>query len=113
VLKEVRRPEFLERVREVGRTIRARLDEIANRTPAVGEVRGLGPMLALELAEPTPDLAKAVTTTARDKGLVLLSCGLFGNVVRILVPLVISDEDLDRGLELLEESLVDAGAGPA
>jgi 4-aminobutyrate aminotransferase / (S)-3-amino-2-methylpropionate transaminase / 5-aminovalerate transaminase len=113
VLKEVRRPEFLERAREVGRTIRARLDEIANRTPAVGEVRGLGPMLALELAEPTPDLAKAVTTTARDKGLVLLSCGLFGNVVRILVPLVISDEDLDRGLELLEESLVDAGAGPA
>jgi 4-aminobutyrate aminotransferase-like enzyme len=80
--------------------------------PAVGEVRGLGPMLALELTEPTPELAKAVTTTAREKGLVLLSCGLYGNVVRILVPLVISDEDLDRGLELLEESLVDAGAGP-
>jgi 4-aminobutyrate aminotransferase len=113
VLEEVRRPEFLERARELGRAIRVRLDEIASRTPSVGEVRGLGPMLALELAEPTPDLAKAVTTTAREKGLVLLSCGLYGNVVRILVPLVISDEDLDRGLELLEESLVDAGAGAA
>jgi len=41
--------------------------------------------------------------------LVLLSCGLFGNVIRILVPLVVSDEDLDRGLDLLEEALVDAG----
>ena len=75
-------------------------------------MRGLGPMLALELAEQTPDLAKAVTTAAREKGLILLSCGLYGNVIRILVPLVISDSDLARGLELLEESLVDAGAGP-
>ena len=75
-------------------------------------MRGLGPMLALELVEQTPDLAKAVTTAAREKGLILLSCGLYGNVIRILVPLVISDSDLDRGLELLEESLVDAGAGP-
>jgi 4-aminobutyrate aminotransferase / (S)-3-amino-2-methylpropionate transaminase / 5-aminovalerate transaminase len=113
VLEEVRRPEFLERARELGEVIRSRLDEIAERNPAVGEVRGLGPMLALELAEPSPDLARAVTTTAREKGLILLSCGLDGNVIRILVPLVISDSDLARGLELLEESLVDAGAAAA
>ena len=111
VLEEVRRPEFLERARQLGETIRGRLEEIAGRVPSVGEVRGLGPMLALELTEPTPDLAKAVTTAAREKGLILLSCGLYGNVIRILVPLVVSDEDLDRGLELLEESLVDASAG--
>jgi 4-aminobutyrate aminotransferase / (S)-3-amino-2-methylpropionate transaminase / 5-aminovalerate transaminase len=113
VLEEVRRPEFLERARQLGETIRARLEEIAGRVPSVGEVRGLGPMLALELTEPTPELAKAVTTAAREKGLILLSCGLYGNVIRILVPLVVSDEDLDRGLELLEESLVDASAGAA
>src|SRR5215210_1417445 len=113
VLEEVRRPEFLARARHLGETIRARLEEIGGRVPSVGEVRGLGPMLALELTEPTPELAKAVTTAAREKGLVLLSCGLYGNVVRILVPLVVSDEDLERGLELLEESLVDAGAGAA
>ena len=112
VLEEVRRPEFLERARELGEVIRGRLDQIAADNPNVGEVRGLGPMLALELTEPSPDLAKAVTTAAREKGLVLLSCGLHGNVIRILVPLVISDADLARGLELLEESLVDAGAGP-
>jgi 4-aminobutyrate aminotransferase len=113
VLEEVRRPEFLERARELGERIRSSLDRLAEGNPSVGEVRGLGPMLALELAEPTPDLAKAVTTTAREKGLILLSCGLYGNVVRILVPLVISDPDLARGLELLEESLVDAGAAAA
>lgn len=111
VLEEVRRPEFLERARQLGETIRGRLEEIAGRVPSVGEVRGLGPMLALELTEPTPDLAKAVTAAAREKGLVLLSCGLYGNVIRILVPLVVSDDDLARGLELLEESLVDASAG--
>jgi 4-aminobutyrate aminotransferase len=111
VLEEVRRPEFLGRARQLGDTIRARLEAIAGRVPSVGEVRGLGPMLALELTEPTPDLAKAVTAAAREKGLILLSCGLYGNVIRILVPLVVSDEDLERGLELLEESLVDAGAG--
>ena len=109
VLEEVRRPEFLERARELGASSGpARPDRRRQREGR--EVRGLGPMLALELTEPSPDLARAVTTTAREKGLILLSCGLYGNVIRILVPLVISDTDLARGLELLEESLVDAGA---
>jgi 4-aminobutyrate aminotransferase-like enzyme len=67
-------------------------------------------MLALELAEPSPTLASAITAAARERGLVLLSCGLYGNVIRILVPLTISDEELARGLDLLEESLDDAGA---
>jgi 4-aminobutyrate aminotransferase len=113
VLEEVQRPQFLERARELGDLIRRRLDQLAARTASIGEVRGLGPMLALELAEQTPDLAKAVTQAAREKGLILLSCGLYGNVIRILVPLVISDPDLARGLDLLEESLVDASAAAA
>lgn len=113
VLEEVRRPEFLARAREIGDTVRARLELLAARHSAIGEVRGLGPMLAFELEEPTPELAKAVTATAREKGLVLLSCGLYGNVIRILVPLVISDPDLAQGLELLEESLVDASSRAA
>jgi 4-aminobutyrate aminotransferase-like enzyme len=53
-------------------------------------------------------LTTATTAAARERGLVLLSCGIYGNVVRILVPLVISDDDLDRGLEILEEALGDA-----
>jgi 4-aminobutyrate aminotransferase len=105
VLQEVRRPKFLARARELGETIRTRLEQLAASHAAVGEVRGLGPMLAFELQERTPDLASAVTATAREKGLVLLSCGLYGNVIRILVPLVISDEDLARGLEILDDTL--------
>jgi 4-aminobutyrate aminotransferase / (S)-3-amino-2-methylpropionate transaminase / 5-aminovalerate transaminase len=113
VLEEVQRPEFLDRARELGETIRARLELLAARIAPIGEVRGLGPMLAFELTEQTPELANAVTATAREKGLVLLSCGLYGNVIRILVPLTISDPDLARGLDLLEESLVDASSRAA
>jgi 4-aminobutyrate aminotransferase len=116
VLDEVATESFQARARELGERIRAALDGIASRTDAVGEVRGLGPMLALELVEdrgtkaPAAGLAAATVAEARERGLVLLSCGLYGNVIRILVPLVIGDEDLERGLELLEESLAAASA---
>jgi 4-aminobutyrate aminotransferase / (S)-3-amino-2-methylpropionate transaminase / 5-aminovalerate transaminase len=117
VLDEIASESFRARSDELGQRLRARLDEIASRVDNVGEVRGLGPMLALELVtdrktkEPAADLTKRTTEAARERGLILLSCGLYGNVVRILVPLVISDDDLDRGLEILEESLVHAIAG--
>jgi 4-aminobutyrate aminotransferase-like enzyme len=110
VLREVQSDRFRARADELGRTLRSRLEDIAGRSSHIGEVRGLGPMLALELSEPTPDLAKAVTTAARERGLVLLSCGIYGNVIRILVPISIEDDLLERGLELLEESFGDAGA---
>jgi 4-aminobutyrate aminotransferase len=110
VLEEVRTDRFRERAEVLGKRIRERLDDFVAQSDLVGEARGLGPMLALELTEQTPDLASAVTGAARDRGLVLLSCGIYGNVIRILVPLSISDEDLERGLDLLGESLGDAGA---
>ena len=110
VLDEVAKPEFRARSEEIGATIRRRLEDLVTDCHLEGEVRGLGPMLALELAEPSPTLASAITAAARERGLVLLSCGLYGNVIRILVPLTISDEDLACGLDLLEESLGDAGA---
>jgi 4-aminobutyrate aminotransferase-like enzyme len=115
VLDEVSSEDFRRRADEVGGRIRAGLEAIAERVDSVGEVRGLGSMLAIELVEdrrtkaPAGALASATTAAARERGLILLSCGLYGNVIRILVPLVVSDEDLDRGLELLEEALVDAG----
>jgi 4-aminobutyrate aminotransferase len=110
VLEEVQTPSFRERAEQVGKRIRERLETIARRSGAIGEVRGLGPMVAIEFAEPTAELAGGVTAAARERGLVLLSCGIYGNVVRILVPLSISDDELARGLELFEESLGDAGA---
>src|SRR5262245_58752273 len=105
VLNEVRTPEFRERAEEVGATIRARLEGLG-----AGEVRGLGPMLALEFPEKSPERASRVTAAARERGLVLLSCGMHGNVIRILVPLTIGDELLERGLALLEEAVGDADA---
>lgn len=111
VLDLVAAPEFRARADAVGVRLRAGLDGIAARVGAVGEVRGLGPMLAIELEEPTPDLAKRTVEGARERGLILLTCGGYGNVIRILVPITAADEDLERGLELLEESLVDAAGG--
>jgi 4-aminobutyrate aminotransferase len=116
VLDEIVTEPFQRRARELGERIREALDGIAARVGAVGEVRGLGPMLALELVEdretktPASGLAGAAVAAARERGLILLTCGLYGNVLRILVPLVIADEDLERGLELLEESLAAASA---
>ena len=111
VLDELSAAGFRERADQIARLLRAHLDEIAARRPVVGEVRGLGSMLALELVEPSGDAAKAVTTSAREKGLILLSCGLYGNVLRLLPPLSATDEELERGLAILEEALGDAGSG--
>ena len=114
VLDEVATAEFRARHDALAATLRARLDALAERVPQVGEVRGLGSMLALELVHdratktPAPALAKSTVGRALDAGLILLTCGLHGNVVRILVPLVVSDEELNRGLEILEEALVGA-----
>jgi 4-aminobutyrate aminotransferase-like enzyme len=105
VLEAVREPELLDQATRVGERVRARLDELAARHAAIGEVRGLGPMIAFELAEQTPDRAKAIVEAAFERGLLLLACGLYGNVIRLLPALTISDEDLDEGLALLEESL--------
>ncbi|MGI8421948.1 MAG: aminotransferase class III-fold pyridoxal phosphate-dependent enzyme, partial [Gaiellaceae bacterium] len=117
VLDEVDTDSFREHSAALGRTLRAGFDALAERVPSVGDVRGLGPMLALELVHedgsPAPELASATTAKALDRGLVLLSCGIYGNVIRTLVPLVATDEEIEQGLAIMEESLVHAGAGAA
>jgi 4-aminobutyrate aminotransferase len=112
VLDELSAPGFRERAEQIAELMRTRLDEIAARHPeVVGEVRGLGAMLAIELPERSGEASKAVTTRARENGLVLLSCGLDGNVIRLLPPLSATDEELERGLAILEDALGDAGSG--
>jgi 4-aminobutyrate aminotransferase len=105
VLDAFKEPGFRERADEVGRLVRSRLDEIASEHPKIGEVRGLGPMQAIEFAEKSGEASKEVTTNAREQGLLLLSCGLYGNVIRLLPPLTATDEELERGLSILERSL--------
>ena len=102
---------LLQRAEELGRTLRARFEAMAAQNELVGEVRGRGPMLAMELVrdretrEPAAEEAKKLVQLCYRKGLVILSCGNFGNVIRTLMPFVITDEELDRGLSILEESL--------
>jgi 4-aminobutyrate aminotransferase / (S)-3-amino-2-methylpropionate transaminase / 5-aminovalerate transaminase len=105
VLHAVSDPEFLTSARRLGETLHARLEAIASTRPSIGEVRGLGPMLAIELEDRSPDRAKAVIDAAFDRGLLLLACGLDGNVIRLLAPLTISGDDLGEGLVMLEEAL--------
>ena len=110
VLNEIRTDAFRARAEELGRRIRGRLEAFVAQSHLLGEVRGLGPMLAIEFEERSAEAASRVTAAARERGLVLLSCGIYGNVIRILVPLSIDDALLARGLDLLEESLGDADA---
>jgi len=73
--------------------------------PAGSEVRGLGPMVAIELPEQNGEATTRITSQAREQGLLLLSCGIYGNVIRILIPFAIGDDELERGLDILEGCL--------
>jgi 4-aminobutyrate aminotransferase len=105
VLDTLADPAFHERAETVGRLIRGRLEALADGHREIGEVRGLGPMLAIEFAERSGEVSKRLTTKARESGLLLLSCGLYGNVIRLLPPLTATDEELERGLDILAGSL--------
>ena len=110
VLDELSAPGFRERADQIAALLRGRLEEMAEKLPVVGEVRGLGAMLALELVERNAAAAQRVVAAARERGLVILACGLDGNVIRLLPPLSATDDELDRGLAILEEALGDSGA---
>jgi len=115
-LKAIADPDFLARAVDVGERIHARLNEMASRHPAIGEVRGIGPMAAIELVkdretrEPGSEIAAAAVAAALDRGLIILKTGIYDNVIRILVPISAPDEDLEAGLDRLEESLGAAAA---
>jgi 4-aminobutyrate aminotransferase/(S)-3-amino-2-methylpropionate transaminase len=101
--------------RRIESVVRPRLLSLASRFPAVAEVRGRGAMLALELVSPgglAPDaaLTAAVAKASHAAGLLLLTCGTYGNVIRLLPPLVITDAELARGLDILEAAFTSATA---
>jgi 4-aminobutyrate aminotransferase/(S)-3-amino-2-methylpropionate transaminase len=97
---------------EIGHRIRSRFDELATRSDLVADVRGLGAMIGLELcfegdpSRPAGELTTAVTSRCRERGVLVLPSGPHGNVIRVLSPLVISDEDLERGLDAIEEAVL-------
>ena len=98
------------RARRLEDLIRERLEALAAEVPAIAEVRGRGAMMAIELVrpgtlEPDPSLAKAVAARCHSHGVVLLLCGTYGNVIRLLPPLVIGEDLLAEGLDVLAEAL--------
>jgi 4-aminobutyrate aminotransferase/(S)-3-amino-2-methylpropionate transaminase len=102
---------LVERAERIGETIRGRMQEWQRRHPRIGDVRGLGAMLAIELVEdaeskrPAPELATAVTQAAAERGLLLLKAGTHSNCIRVLCPLVIGDSELDEALGAWGEAL--------
>jgi 4-aminobutyrate aminotransferase/(S)-3-amino-2-methylpropionate transaminase len=96
--------------RRIETAMKPRLEELAGADPGIGDVRGRGAMLAIELVRPgtiEPDAARtaAVAKACHAAGLLVLTCGTYGNVLRFLPPLVISDEELSRGLDILAGSM--------
>ncbi|SDZ59254.1 4-aminobutyrate aminotransferase apoenzyme [Variovorax sp. YR266] len=110
VLKVFDDEQLLARSRALGERLTAGLRRIAADVPAIGDVRGLGAMVAVELFEqgdtsrPDAALTRKVVAEAARRGLILLSCGTYGNVIRVLVPLTASDLLVDEGLALLADS---------
>jgi 4-aminobutyrate aminotransferase / (S)-3-amino-2-methylpropionate transaminase / 5-aminovalerate transaminase len=108
---------LVERAGQIGETIRERMQAWQQRWRAVGDVRGLGAMLAIELVhdeeskDPAPDLATKVVEAAAERGLLLLKSGIYSNCIRVLVPLVISDAQLDEALGVWEDALDSALKG--
>ena len=102
---------LVDRAAQIGDTIRERMLAWQQRWPAIGDVRGLGAMLAIELVTdpatkaPAADLATKVAEAAAERGLLLLKSGIYSNCVRVLCPLVVSDAELDEALEVWEQAL--------
>jgi 4-aminobutyrate aminotransferase / (S)-3-amino-2-methylpropionate transaminase / 5-aminovalerate transaminase len=102
---------LVERAAQIGDAIRERMSAWQERWPAIGDVRGLGAMLALELVhdaktkDPAPELATKVVEAAAERGLLLLKSGIYSNCIRVLVPLVIQDAQLDEALGVWEDAL--------
>ena len=113
VIGVIDKERLLERSNAIGERVKARLEGMTrlNNLPPIAAIRGVGGMVAFELVkerggfEPDPERTKALTLKAANEGLILLSCGVYANTIRILVPLTASDAIVDEGLDKLEEAL--------
>ena len=111
VLDVFEKENLLERSRQLGAHMMSSLKTMAGKYKCIADVRGLGAMVAIELCkngdphQPNAEMAKALASEATQRGLILLTCGTYGNVVRILVPLTASDAIVDEGLAIMDASL--------
>ncbi|WP_323884345.1 4-aminobutyrate--2-oxoglutarate transaminase [Aeromonas hydrophila] len=114
VLEVIEEEQLNQRANAQGEQIKARLQQLAERVDCIGDIRGPGAMVAMELvkqrdaARPDADLTKRLVAEAGKRGLVLLACGVRANVIRFLAPLTASPALIDEGLDLLEQALLAA-----
>jgi 4-aminobutyrate aminotransferase len=115
VLDAIEEEQLCERANALGKIILDRCNQLKMRSNlnCIGDVRGLGAMCAIELVkdaggEPSPQLTQALMKVANENGLILLSCGTYGNVIRFLVPLTASDALVREGMDIFETSLTEA-----
>jgi 4-aminobutyrate aminotransferase/(S)-3-amino-2-methylpropionate transaminase len=103
--------DLMDRAKLLGEKLQTILHSFQKKHPLIGDVRGVGPMIAIELVHdraaktPAPDKAKALVKYCLDKNLIILACGTYGNVIRFLMPLVITDEQLDLGMQIIDNGL--------
>jgi 4-aminobutyrate aminotransferase/(S)-3-amino-2-methylpropionate transaminase len=110
VLTVIEEEGLIQRADQVGKTLRARWEEIGRDIPEIGEVRGVGAMVGVEMVrdpstkEPNEGFLGALVKGAISRGVIPVSCGIYHNVLRHLIPLTITDEELDEGLDVLAEA---------
>jgi len=108
-IETMRSEDLSGRARKIGEIMAPRLRALAERHPQIAEVRGRGAMIAVELVEPgtldpAPKLTASVAARCHAAGVVVLTCGTYGNVLRFLPPLVIGDDLLNEGLDVIEQA---------
>ena len=110
VLEVFEEENMLNKALTLGEKLKARFEKWQKQFDLIGGIRGLGAMLGLELVkgekrEPAADEAKQLAGFCLEKGLMVLVCGTYGNVIRVLAPFVITDEQLEKGFGIMEEGL--------
>ena len=107
---------MLEKAMNLGGTLESQFHEMKEDFEIIGDVRNLGPMIGMELVEdpitkePAADKTKQLVKNCLEKGLILLSCGIYHNVIRTLIPFVITGKLLERGLDILKQSVSEIDA---
>ncbi|MEG6584822.1 4-aminobutyrate--2-oxoglutarate transaminase [Dendrosporobacter sp. 1207_IL3150] len=115
-IKYIEENKLCARAEEIGKKTMTRLKALQEICPVIGDVRGIGAMIGIELVknritkEPAKELTAKVAKYCLEQGVILISAGIFSNVIRLLIPLVVTDEQLDHGLTVLEQSILRAAA---
>lgn len=116
VMEIMQRDDYAGKARKIGEKVMDRYNSFKEKYEEVGDVRGLGSMIGIEFVktkegkEPYPEFVSTLIAKALQKGLMLENAGSYGNVIRFLAPLCITDEQLEKGLEIFEEALVETKA---